>query len=190
MNLRLYFATILMALAVCTSAAQGRQRAQENPKAPLLFRAQPIRNKVPLGEPILLRLTLEKVGTEDVFVNRRFHLNYTVWLDVIGPGGQKEGWCGIIPDWVVLAGDFVILAPRAHLTGVVRADYAAPGHPWGYRFPAPGQYSIIANYGLPWPESDLRKAAGSALVVRDVIAKPIQLTVVPAEEPHISNIPK
>jgi hypothetical protein len=189
MNLRLYSATICVVLVVCTSAAQGPQRPQENPKAPLVLTAEPVRNKVPLGEPIYLRLTLENVGNRNVFVNRRLRLNYTVWLDVIGPGGQKEEWCGIIPDWAVLAGDFVFLAPRAHVAGVVRADYAG-GKTWGYRFPAPGPYSIIANYGLPWPMSDLRKAAGSALVVRKVIAKPIQLTVVPAEEPHISNIPK
>jgi hypothetical protein len=138
---------------------------------------------VPLGEPIYLRLTLENVGNRNVFVNRRLRLNYTVWLDVIGPGGQKQGWYGIIPDWPVVPGDFVLLAPRAHVTGVVRADYAAPGHPWGYRFPAPGPYSIIANYHLPWPMSDLRKAAGSALVVKDpTYAKPIQLTVLPAEK--------
>jgi hypothetical protein len=141
-----------------------------------------------LGEPVLVRLTLENVGSDKVLVNRSFHISYTVWLEVTGPGGRKEGWGGILPAWVIGEGDFVLLAPRTHVTGVVRADYAG-GKMWGYRFPAPGQYSIIADYGLPWPESDLRKIAGSALIVREVFAKPIQPTVVPAEKPGATSGP-
>jgi hypothetical protein len=191
MSLRLYSATICVVLVVCTSAAQGPQRPQENPKAPLLLRAQPVRNKVPLGEPIYLRLTLENVGSRNVLVNRSFHLNYQVWLEVTGPGGKKEEWCGIIPAWAELPGDFVFLAPGAHVSGIVRATCAAQGKSWGYRFPVSGQYSIVASYSLTWPKTELRRIAGSALVVKGpVYAKPIQLTVVPAGEPHISNIPK
>ena len=142
-----------------------------------------------LGEPVLVKLTLENVGSKKVLVNKSFHLNYQVWFHVIGPGGKEEEWGGILPEFVPGEGDFVFLTPGAQVTGVVRADYAG-GKTSGYRFSAPGQYSSIANYHLPWPESDLRKAAGSALVVRDVFAKPIQVTVLPAEKPRTPDIRK
>ena len=189
-SLRPYSPAICLVLAVCTSAGPDPQQAQENAKVALIFRAEPVRNKVLLGEPIYIKLTLENVGRRNVLVNRSFHLNYQVWFEVTGPGGEKEEWCGIIPDWAVLPGDFVFLAPGAHVSGIVRATCAARGKSWGYRFPVAGQYSIVASYGLPYPKSDLRKAAGSALVVKGpVYAKPIQLTVLPAEKPGATSGP-
>jgi hypothetical protein len=53
------------------------------------------------------------------------------------------------------------------VAGVVRANCVGGGKTWGYRFPTAGRYRIIANYYLSWLESDLTKAAGSALVVRE-----------------------
>jgi hypothetical protein len=145
---------------------------------------------VPLGEPIYIRLTLENVGSRNVLVNRSFHLNYQVWFEVTGPGGQKEEWGGIIPDWAVLPGDFVFLAPGARVRGVVRADWPGREKAWGYRFPVPGQYSIVAFYSLPWPKTELRRIAGSALVVKGrVYAKPIQVTVLPAEKRGATSAP-
>lgn len=189
MSLRLSSATLCTVLVFCACAAQGPQRPQENPKAPLVLTAEPVRSSVRLGEPVLVRLTLENVGSKKVLVNRSFHLNYQVWLKVMGPGGKEEEWGGILPEFVAGEGDFVFLAPGAHVTGVIRADYGG-GKTWGYRFPAPGQYTIIADYGLPWPESDLREIAGSALIMREVIAKPIQVTVVSAERPRTPDIRK
>jgi hypothetical protein len=142
-----------------------------------------------LGEPVLVRLTLDNVGSKNVLVNKSFHLNYQVWLKVTGPGGKEEEWCGILPEWVIFEGDFVLLAPGAHVTGVVRADCGGRER-CGYTFPAPGRYSIIADYGLPWDESDLKKIAGSALIVREVFAKPIQVTVLPAEKWRTPDIRK
>lgn len=155
----------------------GRVRVEVQP----LTRARAAHPAYRVGEPVVLRLRLRNVGHRNVFVNRGFRLNDQVWLQVVGPGGREEGWCGILPEWANPPGTWVFLAPGAHVQGYIRASCDKTKKvTWGYKFPGPGTYTITATYELPWPLSELKKAAGSALVVKGpVVSRPVRVTVLP-----------
>jgi hypothetical protein len=171
----------LLGLALCVGAVGRPQLAREGLKGTLLFEAHAVRATVRMGEPIYLRLRLKNVSNENVLVKRRFRLNDAVSLQVTGQQGQKAAWCGIIPDFADLRGDFVFLAPGAHVQGVMRVNCDPKQRvTWGYSFPGPGEYTVTASYELPYPLSVLKKAAGSAAVVKGpVVAKPVRITILP-----------
>lgn len=162
-------ATTLLIVAVFSSLTPslfaGTQQLKKHPTTLLKLQATAVHAQVHLGDPIYLRLRLENVGDKDVLVDRNFQLNGTVSLEVKGPGGREEDWCGILPDFADLPGAWVLLAPRAHVQGVLRANCDEQRKvTWGYKFPAPGKYTITATYELTGPLSALKKAAGKAMV--------------------------
>jgi hypothetical protein len=110
-------------------------------------------------------------------VNRRLYLNDIVSLEVTGPSGENVSWCGRIDQIEVSQGDFVFLAPGAHIEKVVRVS-CNEGQTSGYTFPKQGQYLIKAQYQLPFPMGVLVKAARGAIVVKGPIpADPIQIVL-------------
>lgn len=170
------FALILFACPV-PCARPGQEQA----KASLSLDAQLVSPRVQLGEPVYVDLQLKNVGRDQVIVSRRFHLNGTISISIVGPQEKQEGWCGILPDWADLPNDFVILAPGAHVGGRIRVNCDERQKvTWGYKLPGPGEYVLTARYELPYPTSALKKAAGSALVVKGPVkANPVRLTVLP-----------
>ena len=171
-----YLALTLLAWAIpCT------RWGQERPETPLSLEARLVSPRVQVGEPVYLELQLRNIGKDQVFINRRFHLNATISIRVVSSQGKEEGWCGILPEWADFPDDFVILAPGAHVGGRIRVNCDEGQRlTWGYKLSGPGEYTLTARYKLPYPTSALKKAAGSALVVKGpVAANPVRLTVLP-----------
>jgi hypothetical protein len=132
---------------------------------------------------VYLELQLKNIGSHQVLINRRFHLNQTITIYVVGPQAKREQWCGILPEWADLPNDFVILAPGAHVDGRMRVNCDEGQRvTWGYKLPDPGEYVLTASYELPYPTAALKKAAGPALVVKGPVkANPVRLTVLPKQ---------
>lgn len=170
-------AAILVTL-VCFARVSSSAPPQAKPPGGLVFEAFPVHGKIPFGKPIYLRFQLRNTGTHNALVNRRFYLNDIVSLQVTGPSGQHLSWCGHIFQIEMSLGDFVFLAPAAHVKRVVEVS-CNKSKTSGYTFPGPGQYVIRAQYQLPFPKEVLEKAAHGAIVVRGPIpANPIQITLV------------
>lgn len=162
----------------------GHSEPQVQPmqaKVPLLFEAKLVQCTVQMGDPIYLRFELKNANDRKVLVKRYFRLNDTVSLSIKGTRGQEVHWCGRIPDWANLPGDFVFLAPGAHLRAVIRVNCA--NHQkgsWGYQFPEPGEDSIRASYKLIYPLKALKRVAGSALVVKGPVeGESVHLRILP-----------
>lgn len=135
------------------------------------------RSKIPLGQPIYLKVQLRNIGTENILVNRRFYLNDTVSLKIVGPARQELAWCGHISQVEPSPGDFVFLAPGAHIEKIVLAS-CNKSKTSGYTFSGPGQYVIKAQYQLPFPSEVLARAARGAKVVKGPIsANPVKITL-------------
>lgn len=149
--------------------------------ANLVFEVVPVEHDVPLGKPVYLKFRLRNTGSENVLVNRRFYLNDTVSLEINGPSGRALAWCGRISQIEVSPGDFVLLAPGAHVDRVVEVSCNARKTA-GYAFPELGAYQIKAQYQLSFPKEALAKAAHGAIVVKGPVqADPIQVTIVVSE---------
>ena len=170
-------ATILTTL-VCLGRIASPTPLRAEPPGSLAFEVFPVRDKIPLGQPIYLRFQVRNTGTENILVNRRFYLNDVVSLEITGPSGQRLSWCGHIPQIEVSRGDFVFLAPGAHVEKIVQVS-CNESKTSGYEISAPGTYVIRAQYQLPFPKEVLAKAARGAAVVKGPIsARPIQITLV------------
>jgi hypothetical protein len=170
-------ATVLTTL-VCLGPIVNWIPLQANLPGGLVFEVLPVQGKIPLGKPIYLRFQLRNTGTENALVDRRFYLNDIVSLEIIGPSGQSVSWCGRIPQIEVSRGDFVFLAPGAHVEKIVRVS-CNERKTSGYAFSGPGQYVIKAQYQLPFPKEVLSKAARGATIAKGPIpAHPIQITIV------------
>lgn len=172
--------TVLVAL-FCLGQIPDSARLGAKPAEGLVFEVFPVQDKIPLGKPIYLRFQLRNTGTDNVLVNRRFYLNDVVSISVTDPSGQDVAWCGRINQIEVSQGDFVFLAPGAHLEKTVRVS-CNESNTSGYTFPGLGQYVIKAQYQLPFPKEVLTKAARGAIVIKGPIsANPIRITLIPSK---------
>ncbi len=180
---RVSIATCVL-MIVCILAPPRAIATVQRANTPLTFEVTAIRGEVALGTPIYLRFRLNNVGKNNVLANRRFYLDDTVLLQITGPSGVKLSWCGHIPQVVLSRGDFVILAPGAHVERTVRVS-CDKSRSWGFVFDAPGQYVVKAQYELPFPMNVLKKAAAGALVVKGPIrARPIRIEVTSGAGAH------
>ena len=152
--------------------------SHEKPDAVLRFEILPVGEKVLLDKPIYLTFRLTNVGSKNVLANRRFYLNDIVLLEITGPSGQSLTWCGHIPQTVVSQGDFVFLAPGAHIQSAVRIS-CNEGKTSGFMFSVPGEYVVRGRYELPFPVDALTKAAQGAVVIKGPIeaTQPIRIEI-------------
>jgi len=169
----LEFLTIVVFTGVIWAAASRRQ--PEN--TPLVFEAIPVAEKATLGKPVYVKFRLTNVSRENVLINRRFHLEETVLLEITSSSGQKVTWCGRIPQLAISSGDFVILGPRAHAERNVRVS-CDEARISGFLFPGPGDYLVRARYELPFPTKVLKEAAGAAMVLKGPFeAHPVHVVI-------------
>ena len=175
------FACFVLVLFMCP--VPYAQPGQEKPRASLSLEAQLVNRRIRLGEPVYVDLQLTNIGGDQIVINRRFHLNETISISVVGPQGKQEEWCGVLPEWADLPNDFVILASGAHISGRVRVNCDERQKvTWGYKLPSPGEYVLTARYELLYPISALKEAAGSAVVIKGPVkANSVHLTVLPRE---------
>ena len=166
-----FFSCFVPAHAPCQAEADGNDY--------LRFEAQPLKSATKQGEPIYLRFRLTNVSNTQVFVNRHLRLFDIIDLQISGPSGQPAKWCGHIPEIIDTPGAFVTLAPGARIEKVLMISCDSKTR-WAYEFAELGDHELTASYNLPQPLAELKKAAGSAVVVKGPIsAKPLRLTIVP-----------
>jgi hypothetical protein len=170
-------ASVLLAL-VCLGRMPNATPLRVEASGGLVFEVLPVQKEIPVGKPVYLKFNLRNTGTEKVLVNRRFYLDDIVTLEITGPSGNNLSWCGHIRQIEVSAGDFVFLAPDAHVEKVVQVS-CNENKTLGYTISEPGQYVIKAQYQLPFPTEVLEKAAHGAVVDKGPIpAHVIQITIV------------
>jgi len=163
----------------CFVPAQARCQAQADGNDYLHFEAQPLKSATKQGEPVYVRFRLTNVSNAQVLVNRHLRLFDIIDLQVSGPSGQRAEWCGHIPEIVDTPGAFVTLAPGARIEKVLLISCDTKMK-WGYELAEAGNYEVTASYNLPQPLAELKKAAGSAVIVKGpVSAKPLRLTILP-----------
>jgi hypothetical protein len=168
----------LAQLCFVSFAAIWCARRDENKTTPLLlFEAIPVKDTVEWGYPVFFKFRLENKGKAAVLASSHFYVGDTVLLDIKSSSGEKAVWCGHIDDVAASPGDFVKLAPGGLVESTLRIS-CNPKKTRGYSFPRPGEYVVKARYELPFPETFLKKVAGSALVTKEPIeAGPVHLKI-------------